>query len=72
MKEFYNHEIVTLAVYLLSGDTSPAETEDSAAKTNEIAEGDTPRIEGGTAGYRLLHRRVLLLVDERIILCRSG
>ena len=32
-----NHEVVTLAVYLLGGDTKPIDTEDIAVKTNEIA-----------------------------------
>jgi hypothetical protein len=34
-----NHEIVTLAVYLLGGDTQYLDTEDIAVKANEIAPG---------------------------------
>lgn len=34
-----NHEIVTLAVYLLGGDSEPIDTEDVAVKANEIAPG---------------------------------
>src|SRR5918996_3165501 len=34
-----NHEIVTLAVYLLGGDTQYVDTEDIAVKANEIAPG---------------------------------
>jgi hypothetical protein len=32
-----NHEVVTLAVYLLGGDTKPVDSEDIAVKANEIA-----------------------------------
>jgi hypothetical protein len=32
-----NHEVVTLAVYLLGGDTKPVDTEDIAIKANKIA-----------------------------------
>lgn len=35
--EFANHEIVTLAVYLLGGDSHHVETEDIAVRVNEIA-----------------------------------
>src|SRR6266581_8340933 len=34
-----NHEIVTLAVYLLGGDTQRVDTEDIAIKANELAPG---------------------------------
>ncbi len=34
-----NHEIVTLAVYLLGGDTQRVDTEDIAVKANELAPG---------------------------------
>jgi hypothetical protein len=34
-----NHEIVTLAVYLLGGDTQYVDTEDIAVKANEVAPG---------------------------------
>jgi hypothetical protein len=34
-----NHEIVTLAVYLLGGDTQRVDTEDVAVKANELAHG---------------------------------
>jgi hypothetical protein len=34
-----NHEIVTLAVYLLGGDTQCVDTEDVAIKANELAPG---------------------------------
>ena len=36
---FANHELVTLAVYLLGGKTSYVDTEDVAVKANEIAPG---------------------------------
>ena len=36
---FSNHEIVTLAVYLLGGDSRYVDTEDVAVKANEIAPG---------------------------------
>ena len=36
---FSNHGIVTLAVYLLGGDSRPVDTEDVAVKVNEIAPG---------------------------------
>jgi hypothetical protein len=36
-KGLSNHEIVTLAVYLLGGDTQHVDTEDIAVKANEIA-----------------------------------
>jgi hypothetical protein len=39
MKEFSNHEIVTIAVFLLGGDTANVDTEDAAVKANEIAPG---------------------------------
>ncbi len=38
-KGLTNHEIVTLAVYLLGGDTQYVDTEDIAVKANEIAPG---------------------------------
>lgn len=38
-KELSNHEIVTLAVYLLGGDTQYVDTEDAAVKANELAPG---------------------------------
>ncbi len=38
-KGLSNHEIVTLAVYLLGGDTQYVDTEDVAVKANEIAPG---------------------------------
>ncbi len=38
-KSFANHEIVTLAVYLLGGDTVYVDTEDVAVKANEFAPG---------------------------------
>ena len=38
-KSFSNHEIVTLAVYLLGGESKAIETEDVAVKANEIAPG---------------------------------
>jgi len=38
-KEFSNHEIVTLAVYLIGGDTQRVDTEDVAVRANEIAPG---------------------------------
>lgn len=38
-KELANHEIVTLAVYLLGGRTKPIDTEDVAVKANELAPG---------------------------------
>ena len=34
-----NHEIVTLAVYLLGGDTQHVDTEAIAVKVNELAPG---------------------------------
>jgi len=34
-----NHEIVTLAVYLLGGDAQYVDTEDAAVKANELAPG---------------------------------
>jgi len=36
---FANHEIVTVAVYLLGGQTTSVDTEDIAVKANEIAPG---------------------------------
>ena len=36
---FANHELVTLAVFLLGGDTKPADLEDIAMKANELAPG---------------------------------
>lgn len=38
-KGLSNHEIVTLAVYLLGGDTRYVDTEDAAVKANELAPG---------------------------------
>ena len=38
-KSFSNHEIVTLAVYLLGGESKAIDTEDVAVKANEIAPG---------------------------------
>ena len=38
-KSFSNHEIVTIAVYLLGGDAQRIETEDIAVKANELAPG---------------------------------
>ncbi len=38
-KALSNHEIVTIAVYLLGGDTQRIETEDIAVKSNELAPG---------------------------------
>jgi phospholipase C len=38
-KPLSNHEIVTLAVYLLGGDSQHIDTEDVAIKANEIAPG---------------------------------
>lgn len=38
-KGLSNHEIVTLAVYLLGGDTQYVDTEDAAVKANETAPG---------------------------------
>jgi hypothetical protein len=38
-RELANHEVVTLAVYLLGGDGQPVDTEDVAKKANEIAPG---------------------------------
>ena len=38
-KGFSNHEIVTLAVYLLGGDAQYVDTEDAAVKANELAPG---------------------------------
>jgi hypothetical protein len=39
MKDLANHEIVTLALFLLGGVTSNVDTEDIAIKANEIAPG---------------------------------
>ena len=36
-KSLANHEIVTLAVYLLGGESQPVDAEDIAIKANEIA-----------------------------------
>lgn len=38
-ESFSNHEIVTLAVYLLGGETRSVDTEDIAVKANEVAPG---------------------------------
>jgi hypothetical protein len=38
-RELANHEVVTLAVYLLGGGRQPVDTEDVAKKANEIAPG---------------------------------
>lgn len=38
-RELANHEIVTLAAYLIGGDTQYVDTEDVAVKANEIAPG---------------------------------
>jgi hypothetical protein len=38
-RELANHEVVTLAVYLLGGDRQPVDTEDVAKRANEIAPG---------------------------------
>ena len=38
-KALSNHEIVTIAAYLLGGDTQRIETEDIAVKSNELAPG---------------------------------
>jgi hypothetical protein len=38
-KTLSNHEIVTLAVYLLGGDSKRIDTEDVAVKSNELAPG---------------------------------
>lgn len=38
-RELANHEVVTIAVYLLHGDVSAVDTEDIAMKANEIAPG---------------------------------
>jgi len=38
-RELANHEVVTLAVYLLGGDRQPVDTEDVAKKADEIAPG---------------------------------
>jgi hypothetical protein len=38
-KKLANHEIVTLAVYLLGGDTQRVDTENIAVKANELAPG---------------------------------
>jgi hypothetical protein len=38
-RELANHEVVTLAVYLLGGDRQPVDTEDVAKKANDIAPG---------------------------------
>src|SRR6266516_3169361 len=37
--ELANHEVVTLAVFILGGDQRPVDTEDVAKKANEIAPG---------------------------------
>ncbi len=39
VKALSNHEIVTIAVYLLGGDTQRIETEDIAVKSNVLAPG---------------------------------
>lgn len=36
-KDLSNHEIVTLAVFLLGGDSQRIDTEDTAIKANELA-----------------------------------
>ena len=38
-KALANHEVVTLAAYLLGGDTQKVDTEDIAVKANELAPG---------------------------------
>ena len=38
-RELANHEVVTIAVYLLGGDRQPVDTEDVAKKANELAPG---------------------------------
>jgi hypothetical protein len=38
-RELANHEVVTIAVFLLGGDTHPVDTEDIAKRANEIAPG---------------------------------
>jgi hypothetical protein len=38
-REFANHEVVTLAVYLLGGEREPVDTEDVAKRANEITPG---------------------------------
>ena len=38
-RTFANHELVTLAIFLLGGDTKPADLEDIAVKANELAPG---------------------------------
>jgi hypothetical protein len=38
-RELANHEVVTLAVYLLGGEREPVDTEDVAKRANEIAPG---------------------------------
>jgi hypothetical protein len=38
-RELANHEVVTLAVYLLGGEREPVDTEDVARRANEIAPG---------------------------------
>ena len=38
-RELANHEIVTIAVYLLGGEREPVDTEDVAKKANELAPG---------------------------------
>jgi hypothetical protein len=38
-RELANHEVVTIAVYLLGGNQEPVDTEDVAKKANEIAPG---------------------------------
>jgi hypothetical protein len=37
--KFANHEIVTIVVYLLGGESLPVDTEDVAVRANEIAPG---------------------------------
>lgn len=38
-RKLANHEVVTLAVYLLGGEREPVDTEDVAKKANEVAPG---------------------------------
>lgn len=38
-RELANHEVVTIAVYLLGGEREPVDTEDIAKKANELAPG---------------------------------
>jgi len=38
-RELANHEVVTLAIFLLGGEREPVDTEDAAKKANEIAPG---------------------------------